>query len=138
MRFIVPQFIDVEDKVIGPFSFKQFLYLAGGGGLAFSLYKLLPGLIAIPLALAVAALALALTFYKINGKPFVFILQAFFSYAIQSKLYLWRQRVYKQEKVLKQEETKTTTSTTIPRLTESRLSDLSWSLDILDMKEGDE
>ncbi len=33
MRFEVPQFIDVEDKIFGPFTFKQFLYLAGGAGL---------------------------------------------------------------------------------------------------------
>jgi len=137
MRFIVPQFIDVEDKVIGPFSFKQFMYLAGGGGIAFSLYKMLPAIIAIPLALAVAGLALALTFYKVNGKPFVFVMQAFFAYIVQSKLYLWRPRTTKAKEV-KIEEKKETKTSSIPRLTESRLSDLSWSLDVLDMREGDE
>lgn len=137
MQFIVPQFIDVEDKVIGPFSFKQFLYLAGGGGLAFTLYKLLPGIIALPLALAVVILALALTFYKVNGKPFVFVLQAFIFYLFQSKLYIWKQQIRKEEKKEVIPETKSTESV-LPRLTESRLGDLSWSLDILDMKEKGE
>jgi hypothetical protein len=138
MRFIVPQFIDVEDKVIGPFSFKQFMYLAGGAGLAFSIYRFLPPVIAIPIALPVVGIALALTFYKVNGKPFVFVMQAFFNYIFQSKLYIWKRKPKKE--TVKKEEIQETESkqTKLPRLTESRLSDLSWSLDILDMKEGDE
>ena len=31
MRATVPQFIDVEDRVIGPLTIKQFLYLLAGG-----------------------------------------------------------------------------------------------------------
>ena len=34
MRFEVPQFIEIEDKIFGPFTWKQFVYLAGGVGLA--------------------------------------------------------------------------------------------------------
>jgi len=33
MQFNVPQFIETEDKLIGPFTLKQFLYLAAGGAL---------------------------------------------------------------------------------------------------------
>jgi hypothetical protein len=29
MQFRVPQFIDIEDKLFGPLTFKQFIYLAG-------------------------------------------------------------------------------------------------------------
>jgi len=36
MRFEVPQFIDVEDKLFGPLTFTQFVYLAGSGGISFS------------------------------------------------------------------------------------------------------
>jgi len=32
MRFEVPQFIEVEDKIFGPFTWKQFIYLMGGEG----------------------------------------------------------------------------------------------------------
>jgi len=42
MRFKVPQFIDIEDKIFGPFSFKQFVYLAGGAGLCYIFFKTLP------------------------------------------------------------------------------------------------
>jgi hypothetical protein len=38
MRYQVPQFIDVEDKVIGPLTIKQFIYLAGGAGMCFVIF----------------------------------------------------------------------------------------------------
>ncbi|NCT02072.1 PrgI family protein, partial [Candidatus Parcubacteria bacterium] len=34
MRFEVPQFIEVEDKIFGPLTWRQFLYLSGGLGMA--------------------------------------------------------------------------------------------------------
>lgn len=139
MQFTVPQFIDVEDKVIGPFSFKQFLYLAGSFGLAYGIYRFVPLAISIPLALGIVTLGVALTFFKVNGKPFIFTLQAFVSFVTQSKLYIWKKQIPKKENL--QEKTKVAQEvqgSAIPRLTESRLSDLSWSLDVLDMKEGDE
>lgn len=138
MQFTVPQFIDVEDKIIGPFTFKQFLYLAGSLGLAYALYRFLPIAIALPLALGLVVLGVALTFFKINGKPFVFTLQAFVSFATQSKLYIWKKDIKPKKQTQKQEDPQKETTQTIPHLTESRLSDLSWSLDVLDMKEGDE
>ena len=38
MQFQVPQFIDVENKIIGPLSLRQFLYLAGAGLISFMLF----------------------------------------------------------------------------------------------------
>ena len=40
MRFLVPQFIEVEDKLFGPLSFRQFVYLVGSIGFAGALYAL--------------------------------------------------------------------------------------------------
>src|SRR3989338_10252047 len=90
MQFKVPQFIDVEDKLFGPFSFRQFLYLVGGGGICFVLYELLPLFVAIILMIPVAGLAISLTFYKFNGKPFMNALESGFLYFIQTKLYIWK------------------------------------------------
>lgn len=138
MQFIVPQFIDIEDKVIGPFTFKQFMYMAGGLGLAFAVYKILPVFISVPIALGIVVLAIMLTFYKMNGKPFVFTLQSFIYFIFQSKLYIWKKLPSKEkEKVVNNSDTKSE-PTKLPRLTESKLGDLSWSLDILDMKEKDQ
>lgn len=90
MRFQVPQFIDVEDKIFGPFTFKQFLYLAGSAGMIFVILRIFPKLIAIPLIIVVATLGLMLAFYKVNNQPFVRLLESMFQFSIHSKLYLWK------------------------------------------------
>ena len=41
MQFNVPQFIDIEDKIIGPLTLKQFLFLVAGAGLLFVLWLFL-------------------------------------------------------------------------------------------------
>src|SRR4051812_17455262 len=90
MRFHVPQFIDVEDKIFGPLTFKQFVYLTGGTGGAYLIYRLLPALLGDPLALGVFGLGLALAFYHPNNRPFSSTLEAAFNYVISSKLYIWK------------------------------------------------
>lgn len=139
MRFQVPQFIDIEDKIFGPFTFKQFVYLAGGAGSAYALYKLLPLYISIFLIVPILGLALALTFYKVNGKPFVEVLQAWFVYTIKGKLFIWKQHKVEKNKAKLAEKVaeKAPPLSGIPKLTESRLSDISWSLDVLDMQKRD-
>jgi len=134
MRFKVPQFIDIEDKIFGPFTFKQFVYMAGGAGLCYIFFKTMPLYVAVPLILVTASLSLALTFVRVNSKPFIEILQAFFIYLFQSKLYIWIKKTEKSKaqpkEIKKVEEVPKYTA----KLTESRLKDISWSLDILDMK----
>ena len=129
MQFRVPQFIDVEDKIFGPFTFKQFLYLAGGAGMAFVLYKLLPIYISILPIILVMGLAVALTFYRINGKPFVQILEYYFKFNTGSKLYIWKKALKKKVKKVAEE---TGGPVFVPRLSDSKLKDISWSLDVLD------
>lgn len=134
MRFEVPQFINIPDKLFGPFTFKQALYLVGGGGMVFVLHKLLPSFASILLGLPIAAFSLALVFYKPNGREFMHMVESFIIYSFTNKFYLWRQRdiepgaqditqihqVFPEEGVLPQENNS------------QKISDLAWSLDILD------
>lgn len=92
MRYELPQFINIEDKIFGPFSFTQFIYLAGGGGLSYVLWTILPTILAVILILPIVALSLALAFYKVNGRPFIHVMQAAVSHAFSSKFYLWKQK----------------------------------------------
>lgn len=134
MQFKVPQFLDIEDKIFGPFTFSQFVYLAGGAGLCFVLFKLLGFLLgAIPI-LIVAGIALALTFYRPNNKPLVNMIEASLKYAVQDKLYIWKRKKFKKSaKIAKQEKTQAMTENSV-KLTGSKLQDLAWSLDVLDYK----
>lgn len=129
MRFQVPQFIGVEDKIFGPFTAKQFVYLVGGAGLCYIIYKFLPLFIAIIIIAPIAALSISLAFVKINSKPFIFTLEAAVKYFIGSKLYLWR-KVEQKPEAKKEESAQLETYDFAPRLSESKLKEITWSLDI--------
>ena len=128
MRFQVPQFIEVEDKIFGPLTFKQFIYLAGSIGVCVVLYALLPHIIAIPVGLPILGFGIALAFFNYNGKPFIYTVEAFFRYTLGSKLYIWR----KQDRVIEKTEERGAAAPEVfvPKLSQSKLKDLSWSLDI--------
>ncbi len=130
MRFKVPQFLDVEDKLFGPFTFFQFAYLAGGGGIIFILYKLLPIWISIFFIIPVGALSLALVFYRINNKPFIYYLQAAINYYLSNKLYIWKQRLVKPGESDEEDIALPPKVSAIPMMNKSKLEDLSWSLDM--------
>lgn len=132
MRFQVPQFIDIEDKIFGPFTFLQFAFLIGGGGICFVLYKVLPFIIGIFFILPMAGLTICLVFVKINSKPFVYYLEAGFNYFVSNKLYIWKQRLVKKSDKQEEEVQIPTTISNVPMLSESKLKDLSWSLDVQD------
>ena len=133
MRFKVPQFIDVEDKIIGPLTFKQFIYLGGGVGICAVLFKFLPMFIAVFLGLPILAFSVALAFYKPNSKPFIDQVEAFFSYITASRLYVWK----KEERApvdRKVGDDVPVNQVYVPKLSESKLKDLSFALDVLEPK----
>ncbi len=127
MRYQVPQFIEIEDKVVGPFTIKQFIYLVGGAGLSFVLYSILPIYIALLLIVPVIALSLALAFYKINNKPFVDFLESAFMYYTKDNLYIWKKE---DKQIVENTQTQPAKQVYVPRLSESKLKDLSWSLGV--------
>ncbi len=129
MRFQVPQFIEVEDKLFGPLTFKQFIYVAGGAGASAVLFLVLPNFLAFIISAPIVIFALALAFYKMNGKPFISVVEAFIKYMLTSKLYLWK-KVNKVVKSNEQGTTKPLEQVYVPKLSESKLKELTWSLDI--------
>lgn len=136
MQFKVPQFLDIEDKIFGPFTFRQFAYLAGGGGLCFVLYKALPFYISFIPILIIAGLALALAFYKVNNKPFIFVVESGIKYLLTDKLYIWKRRMKEKEEEKIQEDKPKIEVSRISRVNTSKLKDLAWSLDVLDIKKN--
>lgn len=129
MEYQVPQFIEVEDRIIGPLTMKQFIYIAGAVGICVISFVYLPIFLALLVAAPIVALAAALAFYKMNGKPFIEILEAGFNYYTRAKLFLW-----KHKDIAAQNEVSTTVTVPTPRhtpkLTRGKLSELAWSLDV--------
>lgn len=135
MEYQVPQFIEVEDKIIGPLTLKQFIYVAGAAGLCIIFFAYLGLVFAIILSIPVVAFAAALAFYKVNGKPFIEVLEAGFNYYTRAKLFLWKREAPKAGEggtatdAAAAEETARTLRGT-PKLTRGKLSELAWSLDV--------
>ena len=137
MQFKVPQFLEIEDKIFGPFTFKEFVYLVGGAGLCYILFKALGLLLGFIPILLVAGLSAALTFYHPNGKPFLNMLEAGMRYMIQDKLYIWKRHQIKANKQTNGTENNLKLETMAQngvKLSGSKLRDLAWSLDVLDLK----
>src|SRR3989344_4411769 len=135
MDFQVPQFIEIEDKIFGPLTFKQFVYVAGGAGAAFICYTILsqflPGVIA-------TALAVAFAFYKINEPPLVYTMQAAIQSALRGKLYRWK----KDEPPIGSATVRLPSAQKNPLEAASsrtgRLNDIAWSLDVHTGESGKE
>lgn len=92
MQFEVPQFIEIEDKIFGPLTWRQFLYLGGGIGMAVVMFFMLPFILFAIFGIPLALLAGALSFYPINNRPFSYFLEAVINYVTKPKLYLWRKK----------------------------------------------
>lgn len=90
MQYNVPQFIDVEDKIVGPFTGKQTLYLVVGGAILLIGFKLFNigffALLAIPVVIA----TLAFAFYKPRGISMAKLVMNYIDYMTTPHLYIWR------------------------------------------------
>lgn len=129
MEFQVPQFIEIEDKIFGPLTFKQFIYLAGGAGISFVLWTFLPSFLAILFIIPVVAFVVALAFYRLNDKPFISVVESAIAYATGCKLYIWKRR--KRDSVNKDKRSEAERpDLRVPRLSDSKLKDIAWSLDV--------
>jgi hypothetical protein len=90
MQFQVPQFIETEDKIVGPFTIKQFLYVGGAVGISFVLYFMLNQFLWFVFSLPILAVGIGLAFVKINGQPLIRTLTAAASFYWQPQTYVWQ------------------------------------------------
>lgn len=128
MRFQVPQFIDVEDKIFGPLTLKQFIYVAGGASITLVTTTFFGVFLGIIIASPILLLSLALAFYKINNRPFIHTLESAFVYITKDKLYIWKKSEEKSEETNSGD--KKYTSLVVPNLSNSKLKDMNWELDV--------
>lgn len=92
MQFTVPKFIDKDPKIVGPFTFKEFAYLAVAVGASLILFFVLPlFLFFITTAILISG-ALSLIFLKPGGRSLPTILKNFFDFFIAPKMYLWKRK----------------------------------------------
>lgn len=134
MQFQVPQFIEIEDKIIGPLTFKQFLFLIGGGGAAFIFYQLpIWSGVKFFLVIVSAGIGAAFAFYRVNNKSLLATIEDAVTFYVGQKLYLWKKvqkKIEPKKYTLPSEEKVQSTDLGLPTLSQSKLRDLTWGLDV--------
>ncbi len=98
MQFQIPQFIEVENKIVGPLTLKQFLYLAAAGGLSFLFFFIFSAWLWLFVTMFMAVIALAFAFVKYNGQPLIKIAFNAFGFLWKPRLYLWQREI--EEKII--------------------------------------
>jgi hypothetical protein len=90
MQFQVPQFIETEDKVVGPFTLRQFMYVAGAGLASAILYFTVTTWLWLILTLVLLGGAIGVAFVKVEGRPLGNIIFAAFGFYWKPQTYIWK------------------------------------------------
>lgn len=88
-QFVVPQFLDVEDKIFGPITIRQFSILIVAGGTIYVAFELLDFVSFIVTTAVVGGFSLVLAFVRINGQPFHYFMLNFFQTKRLPKNRVW-------------------------------------------------
>lgn len=94
MMTSVPQFIDVEDKVAGPLTWKQLGWMIAMGAVIFLLYTMFSGILFFLLVIPTAILFLALAFFRPNGMSFPRFLFYSVTFLFRPKVSVWERPVH--------------------------------------------
>lgn len=89
MRFTVPQFIDYEAKIVGPFTFHQFIYVGTAGAICFVIYFIAPSFFIVSCIFLIGG-ALAFAFLRIGGRSLAVALGNFLRFSISPKMFIWQ------------------------------------------------
>lgn len=93
--FNVPQFIDVEDKIAGPLTWRQLLWMIGLGAVLLVLFNTVEKSLFIVIAVPVVLLFVALAFYRPHNQPLIVYVAYAFTFLFRPKLALWERPVSK-------------------------------------------
>ncbi len=129
MQFQVPQFLEVEDKLFGFMTLKQFLFVFGGAAIGYIAYTYLPKWLSSFIIVMIVPFALALAFVKVNAKPFIFFVEAMLYYILSPRLYIWK-KIPRLPKKTGSGIDGGNRGVYVPPLSEHKLKDMAWSLDI--------
>lgn len=115
-QFVVPQFIDVEDRIFGPITTRQFLILMATGFIIFLAYKYADFALFLTITIIFGGLGILFSFVKVNGQNFHYFLLNILQTLRKPSLRIWNKtysnadldylRKQEIEKVIEKEETK--------------------------------
>jgi len=111
MEFTIPQFIEKEAKIVGPLTFKQFIFIGIAGGFCLFLYFATPFPVFVFGVIFFLGGAMALAFVKINKTPLPVFIKNVVFFLFKPRVYLWKKErtplhLYSVKKIEKVEEKK--------------------------------
>ncbi len=137
MQFRVPQFIDIEDKILGPLGWKQLAYIVAGLGLTYIIFKVSSSkILSILLAIPVISLFGSLAFVRINNKDFLGIIEDATKYFFSNKIYTWQQDSNRDTTVLGSDLDNKTKTIALFKSSTSSLNSKAFEIDVKNIKEN--
>ncbi len=137
-RFIVPQFIDAEDKIFGPVTVRQFIIVIIGFLFIFIAYKLSDFALFALEAFIITSVTLLFAFVKFNGAPFHVFFGNFLNTFTKAKIRVWmKEYIAVAEFKSKNEEKKEEYIKPKPLANSGKLSELSLIIDTGGMYKGE-
>ncbi len=128
-QFTVPQFIDVEDKIFGPITVRQFVIILAGSLSLFVIFKFFSLLYLFTVGGFIFINMILFAFFKVAGRPFHFFVLNFIQTILKASLRVWQNMpgsVVEEEIIAHKVETKRIKKR---QYTSSRLAELSLIVD---------
>ncbi|MFA5023965.1 MAG: PrgI family protein [Patescibacteria group bacterium] len=137
-QFTVPQFIDVENKIIGPITTRQFLIILAAAIVIAICYKIFDFSLFLTCAVVIVGIAATFAFAKINGRPFHFFVLNAVQTLKRPRLRVWNNRLAFAEPTAKITVTKTEVKPAIKEYyKKSRLAELALIVDTKGRYQGE-
>ncbi|OGY91596.1 MAG: hypothetical protein A3H70_03265 [Candidatus Komeilibacteria bacterium RIFCSPLOWO2_02_FULL_48_11] len=92
-QFVVPQFIDVEDKIIGPITVRQFIMGIVAALFFFLAYKFADLALFVLEAVVIIGFYALFAFIKVNGRPFYYFLLSIIRSIKRPQLRVWNREM---------------------------------------------
>ena len=139
-QFTVPQFIDVEDKIFGPITSRQFVIMLLAAVLIAICYKLCDFSLFIVLGLFIFCASGIVAFLKVNGMAMHYFILNFIQTVKKPALRVWNKSDIINDDVLEKTSVKKPTgdkkNNSVKAFNTSRLSELSLIVDTSGVYEG--
>lgn len=126
---IVPQYIDVEDRIAGPLTWKHLGWLFAGGAMLLVAWVFLDRMTFYIVAVVIAMITVGLAFVRPNGVSMIEFLGHGFGYFFRPKVYTWQREVQKNVPQKKKKDIKITSTSEEKKLTSDDIAVIAKTLD---------
>jgi len=92
MQFLVPQFIERNPKIFGPFTFKQFIVIGSAIAISVGLFFVLPYNTFIIAAFIIIGGSVVFVFFRVGKEPLPTYLKNLMLFSTTPKTYIWKEK----------------------------------------------